>query len=167
MSIRLHLGSLRLSCPSTGLDLALTSNVSISTLSRSCSFDSPLITDIEVGRVWVAPATNVQLHVIVAWPNSISRQQIDALEKCLLTALRHAAVSLHVTHFKNIQVTSMATLLADIPLDMEPIEPSAVTYRQTLTISGRLFSSSIIDRCAVIRYGEESIHSSSEQRRPL
>ncbi|CAD0089253.1 unnamed protein product, partial [Aureobasidium vineae] len=39
---------MRLSCPSTGLDLALTSNASISTLAQSCN--TPSITHIESGR---------------------------------------------------------------------------------------------------------------------
>lgn len=93
MSAHLHLGNLRLSCPSTGLDLALTSNASISTLAQSYSSDTPSLTNIESGRVWLAPNTSVQLILAVTWPFSTCNQNFDALKRCLLTALQNAAVS--------------------------------------------------------------------------
>ncbi|KAI4849507.1 hypothetical protein E4T44_03231 [Aureobasidium sp. EXF-8845] len=92
MSVSIHLGSLRLSCPSTGLDLALTSNASISTLSQSCSFNTPSITDIQSGLVWLAPTTNVKLLLAVIWPSSTSDEQNNAVRRCLLIALRRAAL---------------------------------------------------------------------------
>jgi len=92
MSDVISLGSLRLSCPSSGLDLALTSNAHISTLARPCS-DTPSITDIESGRVWLAPNTNVKLLLAVTWPSITLNQCSDALRKCLITALQNAAVS--------------------------------------------------------------------------
>lgn len=94
MPVHLDLGSLRLSCPSTILDLALTSKASISTLSPSCSLNTPSLTDIEAGRIWLSPATNLRSHVHVTWPSDISAQQIILLNQCLVTAIRHAAVSL-------------------------------------------------------------------------
>ncbi|KER00539.1 hypothetical protein AUEXF2481DRAFT_34760 [Aureobasidium subglaciale EXF-2481] len=90
MPTNLDLGSLRLSSPSTGLDLALTSGASISTLA-ACSFlDTPSITNIESGRVWVAPATSVQLLLDFVWlfvPSSY-----DILEQRLVNTLRRAAL---------------------------------------------------------------------------
>ncbi|KAK6007682.1 hypothetical protein QM012_004496 [Aureobasidium pullulans] len=93
MSVQLDLGSLRLSCPSIGLDLALTSSASISTLLHSCSLNTPSVANIESGRLWVAPAANVKLHVIVTWPSSLSKQRVIKLNQYLVTALQHAAVS--------------------------------------------------------------------------
>jgi hypothetical protein len=93
MSVPIHLGSLRLSCPSTGLGLALTSNASISTLAQSCSSEIPSVTDFAFGRVWLAPTTNVKLLLTLIWPSYTSDQQNNAIRKCLLTALRRAAVS--------------------------------------------------------------------------
>jgi hypothetical protein len=122
MSAHIHLGNLRLSCPSTGLDLALTSNASISTLAQECSFDTPSSTDIESGRVWLAPTTNVKLLLAITWPSSTSGQHTN-LSKCLLAALRHAAVSTTSLHYASIPLTSRDTLA------MEPIEPSIFLER--------------------------------------
>jgi hypothetical protein len=93
MSAPIRLGSLRLSCPSTGLDLALTSNASISTLAQSCSSDIPSLTDIESGRTWLAPTANVKLSLAITWPSSTSSQSSNALRQSLFTALRQAEVS--------------------------------------------------------------------------
>jgi hypothetical protein len=92
MSAHLHLGNLRLSCPSTGLDLAVTSNASISTLAQ-CSSERPSLANIEAGRVWLAPNTTVQLILAITWPSPASSHRSDAFRKCLLTALQRAAVS--------------------------------------------------------------------------
>lgn len=152
MCAYLDLGSLRLSCPSTGLDLALTSNASISTLSQSCSFNTPSVTNIESGHIWIAPAANVKVHVIVNWPNSMSGQQTLTSKQCLITALRHAAVSLYHSHSESLQVTSLITLFADILLVMESIEPSAITDRQAFTMSAHLLSSSILNCRTIVRH---------------
>ncbi|KAG9537785.1 hypothetical protein KCU79_g20516, partial [Aureobasidium melanogenum] len=92
MPVHLDLGSLRLSCPSTGLDLALTSKASISTLFQSCSLNTPSLTDIESGCIWLSPATNLRSHVHVTWPSNTSAQQIILLNQCLVTAIRRAAL---------------------------------------------------------------------------
>ncbi|KAI5269969.1 hypothetical protein E4T47_06585 [Aureobasidium subglaciale] len=90
MPTNLDLGNLRLSSPSTGLDLALTSSASISTLA-ACSFlDTPSITNVESGRVWVAPATNVQLLLDFVWLSIPS--SYDILQQRLVNTLRHAAL---------------------------------------------------------------------------
>lgn len=167
MPAHLDLGSLRLSCPSTDLDLALTSSISISTLSHSCSLNTPSITDIESGRIWLSPATNVQCHVHVTWPSNTSAQQIMLLNQCLVTAIRHAAVSLYISHSNSIQAINLTTLLTDILLAMVPIESSAVTDRQACTISKHLSSSFILDCRTVVCHGQESTYPSSEQRRSL
>lgn len=164
MCVHLDLGSLRLSCPSTGLDLALTSNAAISTLSQSCSFVTPSVTNIESGHIWVAPATNVKVHVNVHWPNSMSGQQVNNSKQCLITALRHAAVSLCHSHSESIQATSLATLFADILLAVEPIESSAITYRQAFTISKHLLYSSILDCRTIVRHSQESTYPSPRER---
>ncbi|KAG9680079.1 hypothetical protein KCU87_g66, partial [Aureobasidium melanogenum] len=65
---------------------------SISTLSPSCSLNTPSLTDIEAGRIWLSPATNLRSHVHVTWPSDISAQQIILLNQCLVTAIRHAAL---------------------------------------------------------------------------
>ncbi|KAI4720980.1 hypothetical protein E4T48_02739 [Aureobasidium sp. EXF-10727] len=90
MSAHIDLGNLRLTCPATGPDLSLTSNASISTLAQSCN--APSLTDIESGRIWLSPATSVQLLVTITWPSSVPNQQLVPLKQCLLTALQHAAL---------------------------------------------------------------------------
>lgn len=122
MSTHLHLGSLRLSSPSTGLDLALTSDAHISTLARPCS-DAPSITDIESGHVWLAPNTNVKLLLDITWPSSASSHCFNSLRRRLLTALRHAAVS---TTF--IRSVSMGLTSSNITA-MDPVEPSTFPER--------------------------------------
>ncbi|KAI5199105.1 hypothetical protein E4T39_06399 [Aureobasidium subglaciale] len=90
MPTNLHLGCLHLSSPSTGLDLALASNAFISTLA-ACSFlDTPSITNIGSDRIWVAPATSVQLILHISWP--YGSFCLDTLSRCLIDALRHAAL---------------------------------------------------------------------------
>jgi hypothetical protein len=121
MSDHISLGSLRLSCPSTGLDLALTSDIDMSTLAQSCSTDTPSITNIESGRIWLAPSTNFKLHLDIAWPSSTSSQYSNLLRNCLLTALRHAAVSITpLPRPVSIHLTSLGTLA------MEPVESSTI-----------------------------------------
>jgi len=164
MPAHLDLGSLRLSCPSTGLDLALTSKTSISTLSHSCSLNTPSLTDIESGRVWVSPATNVESHVHVTWPSNMCAQQIILLNQCLVTAIRHAAVSLYISHSRSIQVTNLVIVIADLFLAMEPIEPSTLTYCQAFTMSKHLFFSTIFDCRTTIRHQQENTHSPFGQR---
>lgn len=164
MSFQLDLGSLCLSCPSTGLDLALTTNASISTLSQSCSFNTPSVTNIESGHLWIAPTANVKVHVIINWPNSMSAQQTITSKQCLITALRHAAVSLYHSHSESIQVISLATLFADILLAVEPIEPSVVTYHQAFTIPVHLLSSTILDSRPSSCHSHESTCSSPGKR---
>lgn len=167
MSTHLDLGSLRLSCPSTGLDLALTSKTSISTLSQSCSNNTPSITDIESGRIWLSPATNVQSQVHVTWPSNMSAQQIILLNQYLVTAIRHAAVSLYTSHSNSIQMINLPALVTDMLLAMDPIEPSALTYYQACTVSKHLSSSCILDCCTVVCHQQENIDSSSGPRRPI
>lgn len=116
MSHTISLGNLRLSCPSTGLDLALTSSADISTLARPCS-DTPSITDIESGRAWLAPAIDVKLPLAVTWPSCTSSQCSNALREYLPTALRHAAVSTTSLRSVSIALTSLGITA------MEPVEP--------------------------------------------
>jgi hypothetical protein len=158
MSVPIHLGSLRLSCPSTGLDLALTSNASISTLAQSCSSDTPSITDIGSGRIWLAPTTNVRLLLTVIWPSSTSDEQNSAVRKCLLTALRRAAVSTTSHQSARIELTNH-----DEP-DMEPVGPSTVPDRRAFAMSKHVFSCHIIDSCVLARAQEENAHSSARER---
>jgi len=103
MSTPLDLGTFRLSCPSTGLDLTLTSNASISTLAHSCFSDTPSLTDIESGLLWLAPATNLQLFLAITHPLSASH----ALRQRLLTALRHAEVSITFLCFASMKLTGL------------------------------------------------------------
>ena len=103
MSTPLDLGSLRLSCPSTGLDLTLTSNASISTLAHSCFSNTPSLTDMESGRIWLAPTTNLQLLLAITHPSLISH----ALRQCLITALRHAEVSIVFLYSASTGLTSL------------------------------------------------------------
>lgn len=117
MSVHISLGSLRLSSPSTGLDLALTSNADISTLARPCS-DAPSITDIETGRVWLAPSANVRLLLALTWPSSISTQGSNALRQYLLTTLRRAPVSTTSIRSMNKELTSLSTTA------VEPVKSS-------------------------------------------
>ncbi|THY80068.1 hypothetical protein D6C93_10057 [Aureobasidium pullulans] len=69
MSAHIDLGNLRLSCPSTRLDLVLTSNASFSTLAHRSFQDTLSATNIESARVWIAPATNVHLLLNITWPS--------------------------------------------------------------------------------------------------
>ncbi|THW64281.1 hypothetical protein D6D20_02997 [Aureobasidium pullulans] len=92
MCAHIDLGNLRLSCPSTRLDLVLTSNASFSTLARRSFQDTISATNIESACVWIAPATNVHLLLNITCPSFASGQYIDILKHRLLTALRHAAL---------------------------------------------------------------------------
>jgi hypothetical protein len=157
MSVAIHLGSLRLSSPSTGLDLALTSNASISTLAQSCSSDTPSVTDIESGRIWLAPTTNVKLLLTIIWPCSISDQQNIAVRKCLLTALRRAAVSTTSHQFANIQLTSLYEPA------MEPIRPSIFLDRRAFAMPDYMFPCHIIDSCVLAHAQEETAYTSSRK----
>jgi hypothetical protein len=102
MSAHIDLGNLRLSCPSTRLDLVLTSNASFSTLARRSFQDTLSATNIESACVWIAPATNVHLLLNITWSSFASGQYIDILKHRLLTALRHAAVSALFFHISRV-----------------------------------------------------------------
>jgi hypothetical protein len=157
MSAPIRLGSLRLSCPSTGLDLALTNNASISTLAQSYSSDAPSLTDIESGRIWLAPTTNAKLSLAITWPSSTSNQHSNALRACLLTALRHAAVSTTSLYSATIELTSL-----NIPA-MEPIKPSIFSYCGAFAVLKHMFPCHIIDSCVFAHTHQETAHSSSRE----
>jgi hypothetical protein len=157
MSAPIRLGCLQLSCPSTGLDLALTSNASISTLAQSCSSDTPSLADIESGRVWLAPTTNAKLSLAITWPSSTSNQRSNALRACLLTAVRHAAVSTTSLYSATIELTSL-----NIPA-MEPIEPSIFSYCGAFAVLKHMFPCHIIDPCVSAHTYQETAHSSSRK----
>jgi hypothetical protein len=141
MSAHIHLGSLRLSCPSIGLDLALTSNASISTLAQSYSSDAPSLTDIESGRIWLASTTNSKLSLAITWPSSTSNQHSNALRACLLPALRHAAVSTTSFYSATIELTSLNISA------MEPIEPSIFPYCGAFPVLKHMSPCHIIYSC--------------------
>jgi hypothetical protein len=157
MSVPIHLGGLRLSSPSTGLDLALTSNASISTLAQSCSFNTPSIAEIESGRVWLAPTTNVKLLLTVIWPSSTSDRQNNAVRKSLLTALRRAAVSTTSHQSASIQLTNLYEPV------MEPVGSSTLLDRRALAMPKHMFSCYIIDSCVLAHAQEETAHSSARE----
>lgn len=161
MSVPIHLGGLRLSSPSTGLDLALTSNASISTLAKSSSSGTSSITDIESGRIWLAPATNVQLLLTVVWPYSTSDEQNIAVRKCLLNALRRAAVSTTSRQSASIKLTSLCEPV------MEPIRPSILLDHRAFAMLKHMFSCHIIDSCVLAHAQEETANSSSWEGRAL
>jgi hypothetical protein len=155
MPVPIHLGSLRLLSLSTGLDLALTSNASISTLAQSYSFDTPSITDIESGRVWLAPTTNVKLLLTVVWPSFTSDRQNNALRRSLLTALHRAAVSTTSRQSASIQLTNLYEPV------MEPVEPSTLLDCRAFAMSKHMFPCHIIDSCILAYAQEETANSSS------
>ncbi|KAI4728037.1 hypothetical protein E4T49_04151 [Aureobasidium sp. EXF-10728] len=123
MSSRIDLGNLRLTCPATGLDLTLTSNASISTLAQSCN--TPSLTDIESGRIWLSPATSVQLLVTINWPSSVNKQHLVSLKQCLPTALQHAALWNQLNLRPSLTVessqTSSTSLLLSVSLTTAPL----------------------------------------------
>lgn len=129
MPAHIDLGQLRLSYPSTGLDLALTSNAFLSTLSSLSAIENLPFASLESGRVWLSANTNVQLLLRITWPALSSSQETNLLKRRLLSALRDAAVS---TTFENsiINLSNPASMQLitsiDIDLALEPASSAAV-----------------------------------------